>query len=146
MALKKDTGEVDIRIRDGKDTLLRLYKEIQVDVQNLHEPCAQVEASIKKTVPMPQPFWSIQASASVRVPCNADPYSIYEAFQTAWKIVNAESTRGVEIAQQELIKKFNADQPRGQAQPQEQQEQQKAVRVSPDDLPDDLLIEGWEIE
>jgi len=137
--LKSGDGSREYEIKDGNTTIRKVGDDIELEGRNIIEPCAYVEAEMKKMFPV-QPFWTIHARAAVRLPCNATLKDISSAFKVAWEIVQEESELGLKKGQEELSKLLQHTQQPTQTQSQQPKEQPKAAKT-----PDDVFV-NWEVE
>jgi len=139
--IKSGEGSKEYEIKDGNTTVRKVGDDIKLEERNITEPCAYVEAEMKKMFPV-QPFWTIHARAAVRLPCNATLKDISAAFKIAWEIVQEESEAGLKKGQEELstlLQKTHQPVAPQQTQPQPE-EQQKSAKT-----PDDVFV-NWEVE
>ena len=139
--LKSSEGSKEYEIRDGNTTIRKVGDDIKLEGRNITEPCAYVEAEMKKMFPV-QPFWTIHARAAVRLPCNATLKDISSAFEVAWEIVQEESELGLQKGQEELSKLLQ-NQQSGHPQPQQSTKDKESVRSAR--TPDDVFV-NWEVE
>jgi len=136
--LKSGEGSREYEIKDADMTVRKVAEEMELEKRNVAEPCAYVEAEMKKMFPV-QPFWTIHARAAVRLPCNANIKDIAAAFKVAWEIVQEESELGLKKGQEELTKLLQHQQV---TIPQNQNPEQKQ---EPAKTPDDVFM-NWEVE
>jgi len=135
--IKSGEGSREYEIKNGNTTVRKVGEDIELEGRNVAEPCAYVEAEMKKMFPV-QPFWTIHARAAVRLPCNANMKDISAAFEVAWGIVQEESEIGLKKGQEELNKLLQNQQV-APTTPQSSEQKETAK------TPDDVFI-NWEVE